>query len=239
LIRINKYLSQCGVTSRRGADQLIKQGKVTVNDITVEAPGLIIDEQNDTVKVDGTAAVPVKDKLYILFNKPVDVLTTLHDPFRRRTVNHFMNKVPSRVYPVGRLDYDTEGVLILTNDGDLAYRLAHPKYEVTKVYHAMVMGEFTKEAAKKVAGGIKLTDGHIGKATAKLLMSDGKISRVELILTEGHKREVKQILKSVGYPLKTLRRVEFGGMRIEGLKTGRWRYLNFREVRRLIAQVGL
>jgi len=239
LIRINKYLSQCGVTSRRGADQLIKLGKVTVNDKTVETPGLIIDELNDTVKVNGTTAVPVLNKLYILFNKPADVLTTLHDPFKRKTVTQFLRRVPSRVYPVGRLDYDTEGVLILTNDGDLAYRLAHPKYGVKKVYHAIVKGVFTREAAKKISSGIKLADGHIGKAETKLMMSNGKTSRVELILTEGHKREVKQLLKLVGYPLKTLRRLEFAGIRVDGLKMGRWRYLNFREVRRLKDLVGL
>ncbi len=239
MIRINKYLSQCGVTSRRGADQLIAKGKVTVNDTTIEGPGLIIDEEKDTIKVNGTIVTLVKEKYYILLNKPANVLTTLHDPFRRKTVMHFTRKVPSRVYPVGRLDYDTDGALVLTNDGDLAYRLAHPKYGIKKRYHAIVKGMFTKEAAQKIADGIKLTDGHIGRAEAKLLMSTGHTSRVELTLTEGHKREVKQLLKSVGYPLKTLRRVEYAGLRLAGLRAGRWRYINHREIRHLMDLEGL
>jgi len=144
LIRINKYLSICGVTSRRGADALITQKRVVINDKVVEKLGTIIDEENDVVKVDGTIVTPASEKLCILLYKPKRVMTTLHDPFKRKTVANFIKNVPERVYPIGRLDYDTEGLILMTNDGDLAYRLSHPKFQVKKIYEA---GEILREKA--------------------------------------------------------------------------------------------
>jgi 23S rRNA pseudouridine2605 synthase len=239
LIRINKYLSICGVSSRRGAEQLIAEKRVTVNDIVVNKPGAIVDEINDLVKVDGAPVAPVKEKYYILLNKPKKVLTSLFDPFKRKTVAHYIKNIPAHVYPVGRLDYDTDGVLLLTNDGDLAYRLAHPKYQVKKIYQATVAGAFPAERIKMIAQGIKLEDGHIGRADVKILYTSIKSSRLELTLTEGHKREVKQLMKAAGHPVKELRRVEFAGLRVDGMNPGRWRYLNHIEIRRLKDLVGL
>ncbi|MBN2227084.1 MAG: rRNA pseudouridine synthase [candidate division Zixibacteria bacterium] len=239
MTRINKYLSLCGVTSRRGAEQLITRGKVTVNDKTIDQVGTIIDETKDIIKVNGTVVTPVVKKYYILLNKPKGVLTTLHDPFRRKTVAHFLRKAPARVYPVGRLDVDTEGVLILTNDGDMAYRLAHPKYQIPKVYEAMVKGIFRDDDAASIAGGIKLDDGHIGKGTTKLLSVRNNTSCVEITLNEGHKHEVKQLLKAVGHPVMALRRVSFAGLRAETLRVGRWRFINYHEIRHLKDLVGL
>ncbi|PWB72254.1 pseudouridine synthase, partial [candidate division GN15 bacterium] len=129
MIRINKYLSLCGVTSRRGAEALIAEGRVTVNESKLTKTGVIVDETTDIVKVDGVIVAPVEVSVYVLLNKPASVMTTLHDPFKRKTILHFLRKLPHRVYPVGRLDFDTEGVLLLTNDGDLAFRLAHPRYQ--------------------------------------------------------------------------------------------------------------
>ncbi len=239
MTRINKYLSLCGVTSRRGAEQLIAQGKVIVNDQTVDKVGTIIDEAKDVVKVNGTIVTPVVKKYYILLNKPGGVLTTLHDPFRRKTVAHFLKKVPARVYPVGRLDSDTEGVLVLTNDGDMAYRLAHPKYQIPKIYEALVKGMFHDEDIAKIADGIKLDDGHIGRGKTKLISVRNNTSRVEITLTEGHKHEVKQLLKAVGHPVSALRRVSFAGLRVDTLKIGRWRFINHHEIRHLKDLVGM
>ncbi len=239
MIRINKYLSICGVTSRRGAEQLIKKGKITVNDVTVERPGIIVDESTDIVKVEGSAVVPVKVKCYILLNKPKMVLTTLFDPFKRRTVAFYVRRVPTHVYPVGRLDYDTEGALLLTNDGEMAYRLAHPKYQVTKIYQALVLGAFTIDHAKLISKGIPLEDGHIAHAEVEILSSSMKHSKLRLILTEGHKREIKQLLKAVGHPVKELQRIEFAGLRVDSLKPGHWRFLNHMEIRKLKDLVGL
>lgn len=240
MLRLNKFLSICGVTSRRGAEQLISQKKVTVNDIVVEKMGVIIDEQKDIVKVDGAIIEPVKKRLYILLNKPKGVLTTLQDPFRRKTIAYFIKSAPARVYPVGRLDYDTEGALVLTNDGELAYRLAHPKYQVKRVYQAVVGGVVTADHIEALKRGIKLDDGHLGRIVeAEILMTEIKVSKIQLVLTEGHKREVKQLLKGVGHPVKALKRVEFAGLRIDDLKPGRWRFLTHVEIRRLKDMVGV
>jgi 23S rRNA pseudouridine2605 synthase len=238
-MRINKYLSLCGVTSRRGAEVLIKKKRVTVNDLTVEKPGLVIDENTDHVKVDGTKVEPVEKKFYILLNKPRLVLTTLHDPFHRTTVAYYMKRGPARVYPVGRLDYDTEGALLMTNDGELAYRLAHPKFEVEKVYLAEIDGPVKTGELELLEKGIKLEDGHIGKAEAEILYASLKTSRIRLTLTEGHKREVKQLMKGIGHPVRRLKRISFAGLKVDNLNPGRWRHLNAAEVRRLRNLVGI
>ncbi len=238
-IRINKFLSECGVTSRRGAEALIARGRVTVNDETVTKLGVIVDTENDIVKVDGTVVNQVIKKFYVLLNKPSRVITTLHDPFHRKTVAYFTRGVPGRVYPVGRLDYDTQGALLLTNDGELAFRLAHPKYEVKKVYHAVISGHFSTDMADKINAGIRLHDGHIGHGEAEFLYMKNGQACVQVTLTEGHKHEVKQLFKALRTPVKYLTRVEFAGLRTDGLKVGRWRYLNHTEIRRLRDLVGL
>jgi 23S rRNA pseudouridine2605 synthase len=239
LIRINKYLSLCGVTSRRGAEALISQKRVIVNDKAVEKLGTIIDEENDVVKVDGTIVSPASEKLCIILYKPKKVMTTLHDPFRRKTVANFIKNVPERVYPIGRLDFDTEGIILLTNDGDLAYRLAHPKFQVEKIYEAKVTGKFTDEDCRRIKNGIKLEDGAIGKGTVRILRHMGQNSLIRLTLTEGRKREVKQLCKNVGHPVKELKRVEFAGLTYRGLQPGNWRHLSPLEWQQLNLLVGL
>ena len=230
MIRINKFLSICGVTSRRGAEILINEKRVTINDITVEQLGTLVDPEKDTVKVDGSIVEPVDEKVYVILNKPKKVMTTLFDPFKRKTITSFLKDLPTRVYPIGRLDFDTEGVLLLTNDGEFAYQLTHPKYQVEKVYDAKVKGEFTKIAVEQIASGIKLEDGAIGRGDVKILGIMKNISRIRITLTEGRKREVKQLCKSVGHPVISLRRVEFGGITAKGLKLGKWRYLKPSEI---------
>lgn len=239
LIRINKYLSMCGVTSRRGADALIGDGRVTINDETLESKGAIVDTENDVVKVDGVEARPVEQSVYIVLNKPTEVMTTLYDPFKRRTVVDYLKTVKHRVYPVGRLDYDVEGVLLLTNDGDLAFRLAHPSYRITKVYEATVQGRFTHDNSERIRRGIKLNDGAIGRAKVSILSFTGQNTRLRLILTEGRKREVKQLCSKVGHPVIKLRRVEFAGIRLRNLRAGQFRNLTRSEVRGLRQMVGL
>lgn len=239
MIRLNKYLSTCGVTSRRGGDGMIEARRVSVNDKIVEKPGLVIDEATDVVKVDGLEVSPVTELVYVLLNKPASVMSTLVDPFRRKTVVQLLKKLKHRVYPIGRLDYDTEGVLLLTNDGDLAFRLAHPKFEVTKVYEARVKGKFDREAGVQIQQGIKLDDGGIGKAIVHILSYGANSTRLRLILTEGRKREVKQLCKKVGHPVEQLTRVEFAGITAKGVGTGQWRLLTNSEISRLRKLVGL
>jgi pseudouridine synthase len=239
LIRINKYLSLCGITSRRGADTLIDEGKVTINDQGVQERGVVVNTETDTVKVEGTEATPVEEKLYIALNKPRMVMTTLHDPFKRKTVVRYLKSVPHRVYPIGRLDYDAEGLLLLTNDGDLAYRLAHPRYGVPKIYEAVVEGRFEREKSDQIKKGIRLDDGAIGRARVSILGFVRKSTRLRLMLTEGRKREVKQLCKSVGHPVKRLKRVEFAGIPLKSLDPGQFRHLTVPEVKRLKQMVGL
>lgn len=239
MIRINKYLSLCGVTSRRGAETLIAEGKITVNGETLTKVGTIIDEDNDAVKVNGTLVAPVTQKTSVVLNKPRMVMTTLFDPFKRRTVRHCLKGLEARVYPVGRLDYDTEGVLLLTNDGDLAYRLAHPRFQVERIYEAKVAGEFEPPSALKIASGIKLEDGATGRAIVDILQASHNWSRIRLTLTEGRKREVKQLCKKVGHPVQHLTRVEFAGITCRSLRSGGWRVLSKVEISILYKLVGL
>lgn len=239
MIRLNKFLSICGVTSRRGADALIEDGRVTVNDAVIDKVGTVIDETGDVVKVDGQIVTPVKQQVYVILNKPPRVMTTLDDPFKRKTILHYLQGLPVRVYPVGRLDYDTEGVLLLTNDGDLAYRLAHPRYRVRKIYEARVQGLFTKESARKISVGIELEDGTTGRGIVRILSSGEEESKIRLILTEGRKREVKQLCRAVGHPVLHLRRQKFAGITARGLKLGKWRLLSDAEVEGLKELVGL
>ncbi len=238
MIRINKYLSVCGVTSRRGAEALIAEGRVKVNGAVLAAVGAVVDETKDVVLVDGVEAKPVETLVYVVFNKPPNVMTTLKDPFRRKTVLSYLKKLASRVYPVGRLDYDTEGVLILTNDGELAYRLAHPKFQIPKIYEARVKGQFKPEDAARIASGLELSDGAVGKAQVDILGFVKTSTRIRLTLTEGRKHEVKQLCKLVGHAVEQLRRVEFAGIRASGLAIGEWRHLTPTELSRLRKAAG-
>jgi len=239
LIRINKYLSLCGITSRRGADALIAGGKVTIDNRVLEEPGAVVDTDHDVVKVDGVEARPVTENVYVVLNKPTMTMTTLHDPFKRKTVVDYLKDLKHRVYPVGRLDYDAEGILILTNDGDLAYRLSHPRYQVPKIYEALVEGRFTKESSEKIKRGIKLEDGTVGRAKVSILRYSADKTQLRLILTEGRKREVKQLCKLVGHPVTRLRRVEFAGIPLKNLRPGQYRLLTREEIYRLRQMVGL
>ncbi len=239
MIRLSKYLSLCGVTSRRGAATLVSERRVTLNDTTVDKIGTIVEEASDVVKVDGTVVAPVEEKVYIVLNKPRRVMTTLHDPFKRKTVRHYVMNLPHRVYPVGRLDFDTEGVLIMCNDGDLAFRLAHPRYQVEKIYEANVTGHFRRADSMKIQRGVRLKDGAVGRARVDILGYRKNATRLRLTLIEGRKREVRQLCETAGYPVRFLRRVEFGRITARGLKPGAWRHLTKAEISRLKGLVGL
>jgi 23S rRNA pseudouridine2605 synthase len=233
VIRINKYISLCGVTSRRGAEALIAEGRVKINGEVLDKVGAIIDETVDKVLVDNLEVHPVEMKVYVVMNKPRSVMTTLSDPFRRKTVVNYLKKLPHRVYPVGRLDFDTEGVLLLTNDGDLAYKLAHPRFQIPKIYEAKVKGEFQLAEAIQIQRGITLEDGAVGHARVDILSYGKSNTKIRLTLTEGRKREVKQLCEKVGHPVELLRRIEFADITSAGLSPGEWRYLRQAEITHL------
>ena len=239
MIRINKFLSQCGVASRRNADLLLVQGRVAINGQVVGTPGLMVNEETDQVLLDGQVIHPVDQKEYIVLNKPAGYLTSLSDPHHRKTVVTLLGGVGRRVYPVGRLDLDTEGTLLLTNDGELAHRLTHPKYGVTRVYNARVTGAVDDQKLALFAKGIRLPDGNIGKADAVRLESGDRFTDLKLELKEGRKREVRHLCRAVGHPVLRLVRISFAGITCDDLGLGQWRRLNSQEIGRLRELVSL
>jgi len=228
-MRLNAFLARAGVASRRRADELIKAGRVTVNG---EAGQLNTDVgAHDRVEVDGRG-VERQRLRYVLLHKPSDVITTARDPRGRPTVVELVPDEP-RVVPVGRLDADTTGALMLTNDGPLAHRLAHPRYGVEKTYVAEVEGDPEEEALQRLRDGVELDDGLTAPAGARRL---GR-GRVELVLHEGRKHQVKRMLDAVGHPVTHLHRSAYAGLTLEGLEPAEWRELDPSEVRRLRSAV--
>jgi pseudouridine synthase len=224
-VRLNAYLARAGVASRRGADELIRSGRVRVNG---EEAGLAtFVSKRDRVEVDGKAVEP-EPLTYVLLNKPAGVVTTARDPQGRRTVVGLVGH-ERRVVPVGRLDADTTGVLLLTNDGHLAHRLAHPRYEVDKVYEAEVEGDPSAGVVQHLATGVELEDGVTSPARVRRL---GR-GRLELVLHEGRKRQVRRMCEAVGHPVRALNRREYAGLTADGLAPGEWRELTNEEVKRL------
>jgi 23S rRNA pseudouridine2605 synthase len=224
-MRLNAYLARAGIASRRKADDLIKAGRVLVNGEPGQLNTVVVD--TDKVEVDGKA-VAKQQLAVILLHKPVGHVTTASDPHGRRTVVDIVPSNP-RVVPVGRLDVDTTGALLLTNDGALAQTLAHPKYGVEKTYVAEVEGEPTAEVLKQLRTGIELDDGPTAPAKARLLGRD----RIELTIHEGRNHQVKRMLAAVGYPVRRLHRSAYAGLTLEGLEPGQWRKLEPSEVKRL------
>jgi 23S rRNA pseudouridine2605 synthase len=224
-VRLNAYLARSGVASRRKADDLIKAGRVRVNGEPGQLNTFV--GADDRVEVDG-APVAKQRLAYVLLHKPPGVVTTARDPQGRRTVVDLVAH-ESRVVPVGRLDADTTGALLLTNDGELAHRLAHPRYGVEKVYEAEVEGRPGEDALRRLREGVDLDDGRTAPADARLLAP----SRVELILHEGRKHQVKRMLEAVGHPVTRLHRSRYAGLTLEGLEPGAWRELEPSEVERL------
>ena len=221
-MRLNAYLARAGIASRRGADELIKAGRVRVNG----EPGALntFVEAGDRVELDGRPLAPQR-LTYILLHKPAEVVTTARDPRRRKTVVDLVRH-EARVVPVGRLDADTTGALLLTNDGPLAHRLAHPRYEVEKVYEAEVEGEPDDAALQRLREGVELDDGRTAPARVRRLGP----SRLELVLHEGRKHQVKRMLAAVGHPVTRLHRSRYAGLTLKGLGPGESRELAGPEV---------
>ena len=230
-MRLNAYLARAGVASRRKADELIKAGRVTVNGEPGQLNTFV--GKQDRVELDGKPLAR-QSLAYVLLHKPAGVVTTASDPHRRPTVVELVSDYAIRIVPVGRLDADTTGALLLTNDGELAHRLAHPRYEVEKVYEAEVEGEPSDEALRRLEQGIELDDGRTAPAKARRLAP----SRIELAIHEGRKHQVKRMLEAVGHPVKRLHRSRYAGLTLKGLGPGDSRELTGAEVERLRAGYG-
>jgi 23S rRNA pseudouridine2605 synthase len=225
-MRLNAYLARAGIASRRGSDDLIKAGRVRVNDALGELNTYV--QPGDRVEVDGRPVAPQQLK-YVLLHKPAGTVTTARDPQGRPTVVELVEELPERVVPVGRLDADTTGALLLTNDGPLAHRLAHPRYGVEKVYEVDVEGEPDDAALQQLAEGVDLDDGRTAPAKVRRLGT----AKLELTLHEGRKHQVKRMCETVGYPVVRLHRSRYAGLTVEGLEPGAWRELEPSEVSQL------
>jgi 23S rRNA pseudouridine2605 synthase len=224
-VRLNAYLARAGIASRRASEELIRAGRVTVNGMTAGLATRI--EPEDRVEVDGELVEP-EPLTYVLLHKPAGVVTTTRDPHGRPTVVGLVSHA-RRIVPVGRLDADTTGALLLTNDGELAHRLMHPRFEMDKVYVAEVEGRPTSETLRYLAEGIELEDGRTAPARARLVAAD----RVELTIHEGRKHQVKRMLEAVGHPIRRLHRSRYAGLGLARLEAGRWRELSAEEIARL------
>lgn len=222
---------------------LIRAGRIRVNGRLVTRPGVKVDPARDVVEIDGKPVylkrLLEKRRVYLAFYKPVGVVTTLYDPQGRPKISDFLRAVPERVYPVGRLDYESEGLLLLTNDGELANRLIHPRYKVPKIYHVWVAGSITEDALQRLRGGVLLEDGPTQPAEVVVLRRLPRRTLLQITLREGRKRQVRRMCTAVGYPVLRLKRVGVGQLRLRGLRPGAYRYLSKDEVAALREAVGL
>jgi 23S rRNA pseudouridine2605 synthase len=233
--RLQKVMAAAGVASRRACEQLIAAGRVTVNG-EVAHLGDKVDPARDTVHLDGERITVDPELVYVLLNKPRGVVTTADDPQGRETVLDLVN-LPQRLFPVGRLDQDTEGLLLLTNDGALAHALTHPSFEVERVYVVLVPGPVRKKALAALRAGIELDDGLARPKRARVVEEERSKALLEIVMTEGRKREVRRMLAAHGMTVERLARIAFGGVELGDLRQGKWRFLTPPEIASLHAAV--
>ncbi|MBU5426634.1 rRNA pseudouridine synthase [Tissierella pigra] len=232
-MRLQKYIALCGISSRRKAEQLIIEGKVMVNNKIITELGTTIDPSKDVVKVNDKKIKEEKNKVYIMLNKPIGFVTTLKDEKDRKIVTDLIDGVKERIYPVGRLDADTTGLLLLTNDGDMAYKLTHPSNEIMKKYIAIVEGVPNKMELEKFRRGLIIDGKKTSKAYIKIAKRYETESILEIVIHEGRNRQVKKMCEAINHPVKKLKRVSIGEIELGGLDIGNWRYLNDEEVKYL------
>lgn len=232
-IRLQKLIASTGLSSRRKAEILIASGQVSVNGKVVTELGTKVDPERDHVKVDGKHLTSAQPFVYLVLNKPKNVMSTLDDPGGRTTVKDFLRGVYVRVFPVGRLDFDSEGLMLLTNNGDLAQALLHPRYHVPKTYLIKVKKILTDEEIKKLERGVRLEDGMTGPAFVKKVKKAEQNSWLELTIREGRKHQVKRMLEAVGHPVLKLLRIRMGPLSLGDLASGEFRFLTDREANAL------
>lgn len=232
--RLQKFMSRAGIASRRESEKFIQEGRVTVNGKVVTELGLKIDGGKDKILVDGKQ-IRAEEKVYFLLNKPRGVITSAKDERGRKTVVDLLAGENMRLYPVGRLDYNTEGALLLTNDGALTNQLIHPKYKINKTYQAKVKGIPAEEELDRLRAGVKLEDGPAAPAFVRLKEADrdGNTALLEITIHEGRNRQVRRMCEAIGYPVKSLKRISFASLTLAGLKRGCYRSLTEAEVEQL------
>ncbi len=233
--RIQKILAMMGITSRRKAEELIIAGRVTVNGKTATI-GMKADPAKDHIKLDGKLLTTLEPKVYLIFNKPKGVITSLSDPEGRPVIMDFLREVKFRVFPVGRLDYDTEGLILLTNDGELANSIMHPSRKIPKVYLAKIDGFIEDKEITRLTKGIMLDDGMTAPAKVRRVRNLDHNSWIEITIYEGRKRQVRRMLEAIGHPVRKLKRIAINGIHLGDLRTGDFRYLSKEEIEHLKTQ---
>lgn len=228
--RLQKYIARCGVSSRRKAEELILNGCVKVNGVVVTELGTKINPEKDAVMVDNKIISETESFIYIKLYKPEGYVTTVKDQFGRKTVIDLIN-INERIYPIGRLDYNTSGLLLLTNDGDLANKLMHPKYNIYKTYIAEVDGRISDEAIMRLKNGVRIEDYKTAPARVNLISLSSTSSVVQVSIYEGKNRQVRKMLQAVGHNVRTLKRISFGKINLDDLKPGSWVNLNEEEIK--------
>lgn len=223
-MRLQKFIAACGVASRRKSEEIISQGHIRVNNESITEMGHIIDPEKDIVTYMGKRIIPEGQKVYVLLNKPIGYITTVSEQFNRKKVTDLV-ELKERLFPVGRLDYNTSGLLILTNDGDLTYKLTHPKHEIEKTYVAKIKGCPNKEHIDQFEKGLEIEDYLTAPARFKILEKDSSSCIVEIIISEGRNRQIRKMCEAIGHPVIELERVAIGNITIKGLAYGKWRYL--------------
>jgi 23S rRNA pseudouridine2605 synthase len=233
LLRLNRFLAQAGVGSRRRCDELIRSGRVQVNGVSTSELGTKVDPARDAVSLDGTLLKPPRRQWTLALNKPVDVLVAAKDARGRRTVMDLLQGAPGRVFPVGRLDYRSDGLLLLTSDGDLAFRLAHPRFKVAKVYQVDVASRVSGDVVEALRRGVLLEDGPTRPALVRVVRERRTGTSLEIELREGRKRQIRRMLALFGLEVQRLTRIRFGPVALGRLAPGTWRALSDEEVRAL------
>ena len=234
--RLQKILAKIGIASRRAAEEIILEGRVTVNG-KVATLGMKADPSKDHIKLDGKLLTKPEPKVYLMINKPRGVITTLSESEERLTIKDFLKKIKYRVFPVGRLDYDSEGLLLLTNDGDFAHAILHPSKKIPKTYHVKIKGVLEDDEIEKLRKGVKLQDGMTQPSKVKKLWKTEENSWIEITIYEGRKRQIRRMLEKVGHPVLKLKRVRINGIEIGNLAPGEIRYLTPEEVGKIKKEV--
>ncbi len=232
--RLQKIIAAAGVDSRRHAEKLITAGRVSVNDVVVRELGVKADGAIDIIRVDGKTISVEKTMTYIVLHKPAGYVTTMSDPQHRPTVVDLIGDVPERVYPVGRLDYDSEGLLLLTNDGDFAQKMQHPRFQLPKVYRVKIQGRLSKDEMKQLSKGVKLEDGIFKPESMQIEKFNDKSCWLKLILREGKNRIIRRGFEAAGHRVARLVRESIGAVSLSNLKEGSWRYLTKKEIGQLL-----
>ena len=231
--RLHKILSRAGISSRRAAEKIILEGRVTVDGKIISELGAKADIEKNKICVDGKILTFDEEKIYLLLNKPKNFLCSVKDDKGRKTVLDLVPNISERIYPVGRLDFDSEGLIILTNDGELTNLLLHPKFKIEKTYRAKIFGELTDEKIKKLRAGIELDDGLTAPAKIFLISREKNFSVAEITIHEGRNRQIRRMFAATGCEVKKLRRIKFADLNLNGVEVGKFRRLTSKEIKNL------